>query len=40
MGNLANLEELWLYDNQLSGPIPPELGNLANLENCGSTIIS
>ena len=23
---------LWLYGNQLSGEIPPELGNLANLE--------
>ncbi len=32
LGNLANLEELWLGGNQLSGEIPPELGNLANLE--------
>ncbi len=24
---------LWLYGNRLSGEIPPELGNLANLEN-------
>lgn len=31
LGNLANLEELYLYDNQLTGSIPPELGNLANL---------
>ena len=31
MGNLANLESLWLSRNQLSGEIPPELGNLANL---------
>ena len=27
LGNLANLEELYLNDNQLSGEIPPELGN-------------
>ncbi len=32
LGNLANLEILWLFGNQLSGPIPPELGNLANLK--------
>ena len=32
MGNLANLQELYLYDNaQLSCIIPPALGNLANL---------
>ena len=32
MGNLANLQELYLYDNaQLSCVIPPELGNLSNL---------
>ena len=28
---LANLRVLFLNHNQLSGPIPPELGNLANL---------
>ena len=32
LGNLANLESLWLNDNQLSGSIPPELGNLDNLD--------
>ena len=32
LGNLANLESLYLGRNQLSGEIPPELGNLANLE--------
>ena len=32
LGNLANLERLWLSSNQLSGPIPAELGNLANLK--------
>ena len=32
LGNLANLERLFLNDNQLSGSIPLELGNLANLE--------
>ena len=32
IGDLANLETLWLFGNQLNGPIPPELGNLANLK--------
>ena len=32
LGNLANLEVLWLGDNGLTGVIPPWLGNLANLE--------
>ena len=32
LGNLANLERLYLHENDLTGPIPPELGNLANLE--------
>ncbi len=32
LGNLANLESLYLHENDLTGPIPPELGNLANLE--------
>ena len=31
IGNLAMLEELWLYSNELSGAIPEELGNLPNL---------
>ena len=31
LGDLAMLEELWLYTNELSGSIPPELGNLTNL---------
>ena len=32
MGNLPNLADLDLSDNQLSGTIPAELGSLANLE--------
>ena len=32
LGNLANLEHLYLHENDLTGAIPPELGNLANLE--------
>ena len=32
MGELANLQWLNLGNNQLSGPIPPELGSLPNLE--------
>ncbi len=32
LGNLANLERLYLHENDLTGPIPPDLGNLANLE--------
>ena len=31
LGNLSEMEVLWLFDNQLSGRIPPELGNLSNL---------
>ena len=31
LGSLANLQGLWLYDNQLTGEIPPELGGLSNL---------
>ncbi|MGD2088073.1 MAG: Ig-like domain-containing protein [Candidatus Aminicenantes bacterium] len=32
LGNLGNLQGLYLYDNQLRGSIPPELGNLSNLK--------
>ena len=32
LGNLANLQNLWLHANTLSGEIPAELGNLANLQ--------
>ena len=32
MGSLANLTELVLADNQLTGEIPPELGGLSNLQ--------
>ena len=32
LGNLANLEDLYLSANELSGEIPPEFGNLVNLE--------
>ncbi|MCP4110075.1 MAG: hypothetical protein GY749_31895 [Desulfobacteraceae bacterium] len=32
LGNLTNLERLFLDGNQLSGPVPPELENLTNLE--------
>ena len=31
LGDLANLEELYLWGNQLTGEIPAELGSLANL---------
>ena len=35
LGNLANLESLYLYLNALTGPIPGELGSLVNLESLG-----
>ncbi len=35
LGNLANLEVLYLGLNGLTGTIPPELGNLANLKELG-----
>ena len=31
LGDLTNLELLWLWNNQLTGPIPAELGDLTNL---------
>ena len=31
LGQLTNLQELWLGDNELSGEIPPELGGLVDL---------
>ena len=31
LGNLDNLQGLYLTNNQLSGPIPPQLGDLDNL---------
>ena len=31
LGNLSNLEDLWLSSNQLSGSMPAELGNLSSL---------
>ena len=32
LGNLSNLQRLYLSDNQLSGEIPAELGNLVILQ--------
>ena len=29
---LISMEELWLKNNKISGPIPPEIGNLKNLD--------
>ncbi|MDE0359521.1 MAG: hypothetical protein OXN92_17520 [Gammaproteobacteria bacterium] len=31
MSNLSNLTDLSLSENDLSGPVPPDLGNLSNL---------
>ena len=31
MGNLNQLIRLDLWDNELTGPIPPELGNLTKI---------
>ena len=35
LGNLANLTSLQLHRNRLSGPIPPDLGNLMRLTSLG-----
>jgi len=32
LGNLSNLEVLYLFNNQLAGPIPASLGSLSSLE--------
>ena len=32
LGNLSNLQRLYLWDNELSGMIPSALGNLSNLQ--------
>ena len=32
LGNLVNLERLWLFNNQLTGEIPDGLGRLTNLD--------
>ena len=32
MGSLASIKRLWLHDNELSGEIPAELGELAGLD--------
>ena len=32
LGNLGQLEKLWLFQNELTGPIPPELGDLKRLK--------
>ena len=37
LGNLTNLREMSLYSNQLTGSIPPELGNMASLEHLDLT---
>jgi len=35
MGNLTNLEVLWLSNNQLEGAIPVELADLSNIQHLG-----
>ncbi len=32
LGDLTDLEVLWLHDNNLTGSMPPELGHLVNLQ--------
>ena len=32
LGNLTNLQQLWLFENDLSGALPAALGNLTNLQ--------
>ena len=31
LGQLGNLQQLWLFDNQLTGAIPAKLGSLGHL---------
>ncbi|MEA2002073.1 MAG: S-layer homology domain-containing protein [Actinomycetota bacterium] len=40
LGNLSNLDSLWLGINSLSGSIPPELGNLSSLTTLSLTLNS
>ena len=42
LGNLASLENMSLYDNNLKGEILPELGNLESLEllNFGDNLLT
>lgn len=35
LGNLANLERLYLHKNELSGPVPPEFANLSSVRELG-----
>jgi hypothetical protein len=31
LGNLAAMQQMWLYSNQLTGQVPTEIGNLRNM---------